>query len=59
MIGVDPSPEPVVGGPVDPRSDGEGPGLAGEPLVILAGVFLLGVIAAGGTLAYVRLTRED
>jgi len=48
-----------VGGPVDPRSSGEGPGLQAEPLVVLVGVLLLGLVAAGGTLVYVRLTRDD
>jgi hypothetical protein len=49
----------AVGGPVDPRSSGEGPGLEAEPLIVLAGVVLLGLAAAGGTALYVRLTRED
>ena len=48
-----------VGGQVDPRSSGEGPGLQAEPLIVLAGVIVLGVAAAGGTLLYVRVTRED
>lgn len=48
-----------VGGQVDPRSSGEGPGLEAEPLIVLAGVILLGLAAAGGTALYVRLTRED
>jgi len=54
-----PTPVPVVGGQVDPRSSGEGPGLEAEPLLVLAGVLLLGVVAAGGTLLYVRVTRDD
>lgn len=49
----------AVGGPIDPRSSGEGPGLEAEPLIVLAGVVLLGLAAAGGTALYVRLTRED
>jgi hypothetical protein len=55
-----PDPTPAgVGGPVDPRSSGEGPGLEAEPLIVLAGVVLLGLAAAGGTALYVRLTRDD
>lgn len=57
-----PSPAPSigpVGGTGDPRSSGEGPGLQAEPLVVLMGVMTLGVLAAGGTLVYVRLTRDD
>ena len=60
--GTSPAPGPTpagVGGPVDPRSSGEGPGLEAEPLIVLAGVVLLGLAAAGGTVLYVRLTRED
>lgn len=42
----------------DPRSNGQGPGLVGSPVAILVGVVLLGAAAAGGTLLYLRLTRE-
>ena len=42
----------------DPRSNGQGPGLVGSPVAILIGVVLLGAAAAGGTLLYLRLTRE-
>ena len=48
-----------VSGPVDPRSTGEGPGLEAEPLIVLLGVIGLGLAAAGGTVLYVRLTRDD
>lgn len=48
-----------IGGPVDPRSSGEGPGLEAEPLLVLAGVVALGLAAAGGTALFVRLTRDD
>jgi len=54
-----PTPVPGVGGQVDPRSSGEGPGLEAEPLIVLAGVVVLGAVAAGGTLLYVRVTRDD
>jgi hypothetical protein len=40
----------------DPRSSGQGPGLVGSPFAIAIGVVLLGLIAAGGTLLYVRVT---
>lgn len=53
------TPPPDLGGPIDPRSDGQGPGLDAGPLVVLAGVIVLGVVAAAGTLVVVRLTRED
>ena len=39
----------------DPRSNGQGPGLVGSPFAIAIGVVLLGVIAAGGTLLYLRV----
>jgi hypothetical protein len=40
----------------DTRSSGEGPGLVGAPGLAIGGVVLLGLIAVGGTLLYVRLT---
>ena len=43
----------------DPRSSGEGPGLVGSPLGIAMAVVLLGIVAAGGTAVYLRLTRDD
>jgi hypothetical protein len=49
----DPSP-PAAGG--DPRSEGEGPGLVGQPLLAIGGVIGLGLLSAAATLAYVRLT---
>lgn len=53
------SPSPVVIDPGDPRSEGEGPGLVGSPLLAAAGVIVLGVAAAGATLVYLRLTRDE
>jgi hypothetical protein len=55
------SPEPsgatvIVAG--DPRSDGEGPGLVGSPLLIALGVVVLGVLTAAGTVLVIRLTRR-
>jgi len=54
-----PGPSQGVLGTGDPRSNGGGPGLVGAPFVIALGVILLGAIAAGGTLLYVRLIRND
>jgi hypothetical protein len=53
------SPEPPVVGPGDPRSEGEGPGLVGAPLLVAAAVISLGLLAAAATIVVVRLTRED
>jgi len=53
---------PVASGPApsglagDTRSSGEGPGLVGAPGLAIAGVVLLGVVAVGATLLYVRMT---
>jgi hypothetical protein len=55
----EPTPDTSVSGPVDPRSDGGGPGLEAEPLVVLLGVVLLGAVTVAGTLVYVRVTRDD
>ncbi len=52
-----PSPELVPGG--DTRSEGEGAGLVGSPVLVGLGVIALGVAAAGATTLYLRLTRED
>ena len=59
-LGADPTavPTEVLGGG-DPRSEGEGPGLVGSPLLILAGVVLLGVVTALVTVLVVRLTQRD
>lgn len=57
-----PSPDPVTSHvlePVDPRSEGSGPGIVGSPLVILLGVVGLGILSALITAAWVRLTRQD
>ena len=45
---------PVVGSG-DSRSEGEGPGLVGSPLLIAAAVVALGAVAATGTLVVLRL----
>ena len=49
------SPEPSAPGG-DTRSPGEGPGLVGAPFLAVAGVVGLGLLAAGATLLYLRLT---
>ena len=48
--------EPIIGG--DPRSDGQGPGIVGSPLGVLAGVIGLGLITAGVTIVVVRFRGE-
>ena len=53
-LAAEPSASPGSGG--DPRSSGEGPGLVGEPLVAIAVVVVVGLVALGGTLLYVRAT---
>jgi hypothetical protein len=40
----------------DTRSSGEGPGLVGTPALAIGAVLLVGLLAAGATLLYVRLT---
>ncbi len=49
-----PEPTPDAGG--DTRTAGEGPGLVGAPGLAIGGVILLGLVSAGLTLAYVRLS---
>jgi hypothetical protein len=49
------SPEPSTGSG-DTRSAGEAPGFIGAPLVAVASVLVLGTLAAGATIAYIRLT---
>jgi hypothetical protein len=49
------SPGTVVIDTGDPRSNGQGPGLVGSPFAIAIGVVLLGLVAAGGTLLYLRI----
>jgi hypothetical protein len=52
------SPEPTVAPGGDPRSAGEGPGLVGEPGLAIAAVLVIGVVVAGATTLFVRLTRR-
>ena len=51
-------PSPVLIDPLDPRAEGEGPGLVGDPLLALAFVLALGLLAAGAAALFVRLTRR-
>ena len=51
------SPSPAVPPGGDPRSSGQGPGLVGEPLTAIVLVLAIGLIAAGATYAWVRLTK--
>jgi hypothetical protein len=52
------SPSPPIVGPGDTRSEGEGAGLVGSPLLVALGVVLLGVGTAGLTIIYLKL-RSD
>jgi hypothetical protein len=56
---AEPSPTPSVIGTGDPRSEGEGPGLQGSPLLILLGVVGIGITTAAATVLYLRLRRPD
>jgi hypothetical protein len=61
-LGADPSVVPTAAPAVvlesgDLRSDGAGPGLVGNPLLILGAVVALGVATAVVTFAVARLTR--
>lgn len=51
-------PSPLLIDPLDPRAEGEGPGLVGDPLLALAVVFVLGLLAAGTAVLFVRLTQH-
>jgi hypothetical protein len=43
----------------DLRSEGQGPGLVGNPLLILVAVIALGLATAAVTVILVRLTQRD
>ncbi len=51
-------PSPTIVDPGDPRSEGEGAGLVGDPFLAAFGVVVLGLLASVGTLIYLRLSRE-
>ncbi len=52
-LAAEPTPSPLGG---DPRSSGEGPGLVGDPLVAIAAVVLIALVAVVGTTLWVRAT---
>jgi hypothetical protein len=52
------TPSPTVVGSGDTRSEGEGAGLVGAPVLIALGVVGVGLVMAGGTLVYLRLSRD-
>jgi hypothetical protein len=52
-LGAEPS--PVLIDPLDPRAEGEGPGIVGQPLLAALVVLALGFLAAAGTVLFVRL----
>jgi hypothetical protein len=53
------TPSSTIAGRGDPRSEGEGAGLVGDPVLVALGVVALGAIASGATLVYLRLTRDE
>ncbi len=54
VLAASPTPSAAPGG--DPRSSGQGPGLVGDPLFAIGVVVLIGVVALGAALLYVRAT---
>jgi hypothetical protein len=50
-------PSPLLIDPLDPRAEGEGPGLVGDPLLALLAVIALGLLAVGAAAIYAHLTR--
>lgn len=52
------TPSPTVVGSGDTRSEGEGAGLVGAPVLIALGVVGVGLLMAAGTLVYLRLSRD-
>jgi hypothetical protein len=52
------TPSPTVVGSGDTRSEGEGAGLVGAPVLIALGVIGVGLVMAAGTLVYLRLSRD-
>ncbi len=55
VLGADPTASPASG---DVRSSSTAPGLVGDPLFALVGVVVIGLVAMGATLLYVRLTSR-
>jgi len=55
VLAVDPTASPASG---DVRTSSTAPGLVGDPLFALAGVAVIGLLALGATLLYVRVTSR-
>jgi hypothetical protein len=55
-LAADASATPATGG--DPRSEGQGPGFVGQPLLAIGLVIVVGVAALVATLLFVRITRD-
>jgi hypothetical protein len=55
VLAADPTASPAIG---DVRTSSTAPGLVGDPLFALVGVVVIGLIAVGATLLYVRLTSR-
>ena len=55
MLAADPTASPAGG---DVRTSPTAPGLVGDPLFAVVGVVVIGLMALGATLLYVRLTAR-
>jgi len=55
MFAADPTASPAGG---DVRTSSTAPGLVGDPLFAVVGVVMVGLVALGATLLYVRLTAR-
>jgi predicted small secreted protein len=55
VLAADPTASPAGG---DVRTSPTAPGLVGDPLFAVAGVVVIGLVALGATLLYVRLTAR-
>ena len=55
-LAASPEPSPIPGG--DTRSEGEGAGLVGSPVLAAVAVLVLGAVTAGAAVIYARLARD-
>jgi hypothetical protein len=55
-LAADPTASPAAG---DVRSSAAAPGLVGDPLFAVAGAIVIGLVAVGATLLYIRLTARS
>ena len=55
VVAADPTASPAGG---DVRTSSTAPGLVGDPLFAVVGVVVVGLVALGATLLYVRLTAR-